>query len=347
MAKLCHFLKSGNKNYYLKAYGGDHINIKINELNDLKLFSHINILSNILLVTLRIDLYKKIGQKKYTITELSNLLNCHTDRLKRILKLLVDIGLINYENEEYSNSKLSYKYLTGLYNNRMEGNLSYFPQEDKIMKFILKCESRPMTQCKESVGKYLERMEFNSRYSAYWLWKKLKPSGKKYFLDVGCGSGIFSFVMCERDKYLCADCIDQYETILILNEKIKQKGLENRIKTRVCNIKNNDFTNGNTYDYILISNILHFLSSEEIDRVLQVSYNSLEKDGKIIISDVFPIDNDIETLCYSFMWMQDIGVLLLEREEIIKRLSINKYKKIEEFRIKNIPSTFLIAQKDL
>lgn len=325
--------------------GGDRINIKINELNDLKLFSHMNILTQILSITLKIDLYKKIGQKKYTITDLAELVNCYPDRLKRILDLLVDVGLIIYENGEYSNSRIAYKYLNGLYNNRLKGNISYFLQEDKIINYISKNEINNSSQDKETVQEYLERMDFNSRYSAYWLWKRLKPSGEKYFLDVGCGSGIFSFIMCEYNEQLHADCIDQNEVIKIVNKKIKQKELEDRISTRVCNIKDEDFTNGHTYDYILMSNILHFLSPDEIDKVLQLSYSALRKDAKLIISDVFPVENDIETLCYSFMWMQDTNVLLIEKDELLKKLSNYKYLKIETFKIENTPSTFLIAQK--
>lgn len=241
-----------------------------------------NILTNILSITLKIDLYKKIGQKKYTIKELSQLVNCYPDRLKRILDLLVDVGLINYENEEYSNSNIAYKYLTGFYNNKLDGNLSYLLQENRILNFILKSEINVPSKCKETVQEYLARMEFNSRYSAHWLWKKLKPSGEKFFLDVGCGSGIYSFVMCEYNECLHADCIDQHEVITIIDEKIKQKGLENRISTRVCNVKTEDFTNGYIYDYILMSNILHFLSPNEIDKALQLSCNALKKDGKLL-----------------------------------------------------------------
>lgn len=325
--------------------GGDCINIKINELSDLKLLSHMNIISKILLITLRINLYKKIGQKKYTIADLAELVNCYPDRLKRILDLLVDIGLIVYENGEYSNSKIAYKYLNGFYNQGLKDNISYFLHEEELLNYISKSQIPNPPHGKETVREYLERMDFNSRYSAYCLWKKLKPSGEKYLLDVGCGSGIFSFIMCQYNKYIHADCIDQNEVITIINEKIKEKELEDRISTRICNIKNEDFTNGNTYDYILMSNILHFLSSNELDKALRLSYTALRKDAKLIISDVFPVKDDIETLCYSFMWMQDTNVLLLEKDVLLNKLSNYNYRKIETFKMENTPSTFIIAQK--
>lgn len=321
--------------------------IKINELNDLKLFSYMSVISKILSITIEMDLYKIIGQKKYTILYLSELVDCHPDRLKHILDLLVYIGLLNYENEQYSNSPIAYQYLCGNYTDGQRCNLwFYYLQEDKIFNYILKNDYSACPQYKEEVNDFLERMDSISRYSAYWLWKKIKPAGTKYLLDVGCGSGIFSFIMCEYNQYLHADCIDvQNDIISFVNKKIQQKGLENRVSAKVCNIKYENFTDGKKYDYILMSNILHYMSIDQIDRTLQIGYDALRNGGMLVIGDVFPIKDDIETLCYSFMWMQYEEIQIPDKDSILNILSNNKYTKVETFKIGSTPSTFIIAEK--
>ncbi len=323
------------------------MNIRINELNDLKLFSYISVISKIISITLKMDLYKIIGQNKYIISELSELLDCHPERLKHILDLLVYIGLLNYEGEQYSNSPIANQYLCSNYTDGQKCNLwFYYLQEDKVFNYILKHEHSLCVQYKEEVNDFLERMDSISKYSAYWLWKKLKSTGTKYFLDVGCGSGVYTFVMCEYNKYLHADCVDvQSDIISFVNEKIKQKGLENRVSAKVCNVKCDDFTDGKKYDYILMSNILHYLPLEQVSKTLQIGYDALNEGGKLIIGDVFPIKDDIETLCYSFMWMQHEEIRLLEKDFVLDILSKNKFTKVEVFKIGRAPSTFIIGEK--
>ena len=321
--------------------------LQIEDLNDLKLFSYMNVISKAISVTLKLDLYRIIDQKKYTVSQLSELVDCHSDRLKHILDMLVYIGLLNHEYEEYFNSPIAYQYFCGSYIDGQKSNLwFYYSQEDKIMNYILKNKYNPSLQPKEVVHEFLERMDSSSRYSAYWLWKKLKPSGTKYLLDVGCGSGVFSFAMCENNEYLHADCVDeQNDVITFVNEIITQKGLGNRVSARRSNVKNDDFTNGNQYDYILLSNILHYMTSPEIDRILQLSYDGLKEGGKLIIGDVFPIKDDIETLCYSFMWMQNEEIQILDNDLILSKLSDHKYIKTDLFKVGSTPSTFIIAEK--
>lgn len=321
------------------------MDLKISKLSDLTILSHMPIITNVLQISFKLDLFKKLGKDECSLEDIAMRVECYPDRLERILDVLVMVSLIKHEKGKYINTDISYKYLTGLYNTKLDRNMENALNDKSILKFISKKEIIDEKEEDENLHSFLETMDFSSKYSAYQLWRELRPQGNKVMLDVGCGSGIFSFIMCKYSKNMRAVCIDNEEVLKILSTKIEGNGLSDRITMQVCDISESDFTNGCRYDYILLSNILHFFSEDGIKRILQLCFSALNKGGKLIINDVFLLKDEDETLLYQLKWMT-MDVLFIDKQRLQDEILKLGFKNIKSFKIQHTPLSFIIAEKN-
>ena len=299
-------------------------------------------------VSLQIDVYEVIGNNNYSIEELADLVNCYPKGLQRILDLLVAINLLKFEDGRYSNTEISLKYLTCLYNSKLNDLFEYSMKSEfnaqSVLNTISSGNNSVDTGKKNELEKYMDAMASGSKYSAYKLARELKTKGNKLLLDVGCGPGIYSITLCKFNNSLKAECVDLAECLSITKKYIEESGLRDRVSTRVCDVSEEDFTDGKFYDYILLSNILHFFDVSDIRKVLNKCYSALNTGGKIIINDIFLQKENIETIFYSLEWLSN-GTIFISMEEMCDCLKEIGYANLRIAKIEKTPSSFIFAER--
>lgn len=300
-------------------------------------------------VSLQIEIYEMLGNGKYSLEELALRVNCYPDELEKILDLLVAVHLLEFKDGIYSNTEISLRYLTGLHNSKLNDLFRYSMKSkfntETVLNIISGRKSPDIVDHEGELESYMEAMDVGSKYAAYRLARELKPEGSKLLLDVGCGSGIYSITMCKFYKNLKAECVDHSETLKIVKRKIEESGLNNRIIARPCDISQKDFTDGRCYDYILLSNVLHFFNLQDICMILNRCFSALNVGGKVIINDIFLQKCDIETIFYSLEWLSN-GVLFIDKQELCEVLLKIGYTNIKVMEIEKTPSSFVFAEKE-
>ncbi|HLA84209.1 MAG TPA: methyltransferase domain-containing protein [Thermoguttaceae bacterium] len=132
--------------------------------------------------------------------------------------------------------------------------------------------------------------EFDSKYAAsesfkerFAIWAKLidkysRSDGSA--LDLGCGSGIFSLYLAERNRSVVA--VDaSAEMLRICEEKQKRSGLNNvAFSNRDINRLEPSWIE--KVDLIICSSVLEYL--DDLDRSLTLLASSLKRDGVLILS---------------------------------------------------------------
>jgi DNA-binding MarR family transcriptional regulator len=111
----------------------------------------------------------------------------------------------------------------------------------------------------------------------------LDLSGRKKLLDLGGGPGTYSIALCERYTDLHATLFDLPETVPIAKEQIERHGLTGRIETRAGDYMADPLGEG--YDLLLVSNIVHSLSFDEIVRLLSRARSAMIPGGLAIVRD--------------------------------------------------------------
>jgi cyclopropane fatty-acyl-phospholipid synthase-like methyltransferase len=102
-------------------------------------------------------------------------------------------------------------------------------------------------------------------------------------LDVGGGSGAYAIAFAQANPQLRAEVFDQPAVLAIAQRHIREAGLEERISTRVGDLRSDEFGGG--YDLVLISAICHMLGVEENRNLLARVSRALVKGGRVAIQD--------------------------------------------------------------
>ena len=108
-------------------------------------------------------------------------------------------------------------------------------------------------------------------------------SGKKQLMDVGCGPSTFAIKFCEKFDGLNAIAMDREQNLKIAKEIVDQYGMQDRVELRPGDYNTDSLGQGN--DAMLLSSMTNQESPENIKKLLQKCYDSMNKDGVIMIQE--------------------------------------------------------------
>jgi ubiquinone/menaquinone biosynthesis C-methylase UbiE len=134
----------------------------------------------------------------------------------------------------------------------------------------------------EGTEAFIAAMHNNARQRAAQLAGAV-AAGASRMLDVGGGSGAYAIAFAQANPQLRAEVFDQPAVLAIAERHIREAGLEDRISTRVGDLRTDEFGGG--YDLVLISAICHMLSEEENRNLLARVYRALAPGGRVAIQD--------------------------------------------------------------
>lgn len=318
------------------------MNLNINSIEELLFVPHLYKVTETLKVALSLNIFEKIGKDSIDLNDLSLRVNCDSNRLEIILDLLINLNIINYDNNKYSNSNLVIKYLTS--KESIGEYLLYISDSDyklnNVMSYLNCNKNCAYIKRKRDNTLYMDAMEQGNKYIAYYLVKKVKLDNHKKFLDLGCGSGIFSSVIQKFYKDLHITCYDKEEILRIKKSNILNSN--SNIKLMAGDfIKDNIIEN---YDYILLSNVLHFYNQEQIKYILKKMYKSLLNKGKLIMVDVFRDRSEIMNTLYTLEWFSNNACFITSKalEELLIECG---YFKIECNKVPNSFYEIITAEK--
>lgn len=122
------------------------------------------------------------------------------------------------------------------------------------------------------------------------LARNMPLSGARLLLDVGGGTGIYSFAYLQSHPQLRAILFDRAEVLKVAAELAAVYGVSDRVEFRAGDMFADQLPEG--CDAILISNILHDWDEPECELLVQRCAAALRADGLLMIHDVF-LDDDL------------------------------------------------------
>jgi predicted O-methyltransferase YrrM len=134
----------------------------------------------------------------------------------------------------------------------------------------------------ESTEAFIAAMHNNARQRAAQLAQAV-AAGASRMLDVGGGSGAYAIAFAQANPQLRAEVFDQPAVLAIAQRHIREAGLEDRISTRVGDLRSGEFGGG--YDLVLVSAICHMLAPDENRDLLARVYRALAQGGCVAIQD--------------------------------------------------------------
>ena len=256
--------------------------------------------SEVLFVGVELNIFTLLETEGMTTAEIAVALDMPPSGLERFLQTIGAMGLVVRGGERYYNTKLASDYL-------VVGKSEY--QGDSILwrkglregwQDLAEClkaggrvnfpvEEEGPEQLAQRIRKYINAMDNVARTKVEQIlpfFEGLELKGE--LLDVGTGSGAIASGFLENFPNLSATLVDIQEVINYTRELMEKKGYEKRVSYIPTNILEPWTVAKGGFDLVILSNIIHAYSEEEIPLILDRAANCLKPGGIIVIHDFFP-----------------------------------------------------------
>lgn len=309
--------------------------------------------SRILLSGFELDIFTNIEESGSTSNNISTSLHLDKHACERLMNSLVSLGFLTKQNHLFFNtpesfaflSKKSEEYLGGLmHSNHLWNTWSNLTQVVKTGKAAHPAEINERGE--NWLYPFINAMHDRGRKMAPLQLANIDLSGIKSILDIGGGSGAYSMTFVSKKPEIEATVFDLPNVVPITKKFIEKEGFLQRIKTYEGDYTIDDLPAG--FDLMFLSAVIHSNSLEINQILINKCYQSLNKNGKIIIQDwIMNNDRTQPTAGAIFAINMLVGTEAgdcFTEQEVTEMLTISGFKNISRVEFETGISQ-MIAQK--
>lgn len=254
--------------------------------------------SRIILTAVELDLFTFIGEESHDSEAIAKALSLNKNATERLLNALVALQLLEKNNEKYSNSQDSLRYLSKhspdymaglMHSNHLWNTWSHLT--DVIKTGEPAQDSAINERGEEWLEAFINAMHDRGKKQAPTQISKIDLKNVASILDVGGGSGCFLMAFLQRKPELKTAIFDLPNVVPIAKKIIKKEGVSDKIKLYEGDYTRDELPQG--FDLAFLSAIIHSNSSETNQKLVKKCYKALNTNGKIVIQDW--IMNDAKT----------------------------------------------------
>ncbi|MGO9613898.1 MAG: DUF2284 domain-containing protein [Dissulfurispiraceae bacterium] len=254
--------------------------------------------SEVLFTSVEMDLFSRLEPDGTTLEDLAILLDVHPRALSRFLHALASVGLITMNNDRYFNATISRDYL-------IPGK-EYYQGKAILWKKYLRTDWKGLIDCLKSGGrinylkqddcvgkserikKYISAMDSIAKTKGQEILRFLDGLPMKgQLLDIGAGSGAIAAAFLKQYPDLSGTLLDLPEILDYTKELMREKGFGSEVHYCVGNILETWPVRMDSFDLVILSNIIHAYSEKELPHIMAMATSALKKEGILLIHDFF------------------------------------------------------------
>jgi ubiquinone/menaquinone biosynthesis C-methylase UbiE len=241
--------------------------------------------SRVILTALELDLFTAIGSGA-TAAQAAATAGTEARATEMLLHALASLDLVRKEGAVFHNAPVAARFLAAgppdSARMAMLHTARLWHRWSGLTECVRTGTAAPEDRGADDTEAFIAAMHNNARQRAVPLAGAV-AAGANRMLDVGGGSGAYAIAFAQANPGLRAEVFDQPAVLAIAERHIREAGLEDRISTRVGDLRTDEFGGG--YDLVLISAICHMLSEEENRNLLARVFRALVKGGRVAIQD--------------------------------------------------------------
>jgi predicted O-methyltransferase YrrM len=246
--------------------------------------------SRILLTSFELRLFTILDHHMMSSADIAEQIKADPRAADRLMNALCGMGLLKKVKGKFYNSDLASKYLVEGKPDFM-GNLYHtnhlWNTWSCLTKSVIKGSAYRGDQNKsektEWVEAFIGAMHHRGVKQGKILAMMINLDGVKKMLDVGGGSAAFSMEIVKSNPAAEAVVFDLPHVVPLTKRYVHEEGLDEKFSFIEGNYLEDSFGSG--YDLILLSAIVHINSYEENKFLIKKCSDTLNKNGRIIISD--------------------------------------------------------------
>jgi SAM-dependent methyltransferase len=298
--------------------------------------------SSILFALLKLRVFELIGDAVKPLGELANELGARPATLARLLNAAVALELLetvhdsSYRLSPASRSAFLVPLANGYLGNWIRSLAFLSVSLQELHERVLQTNSAVehlghIGGDKEETENFIWAMHDYGATRGKELADYLDTTGCKNLLDLGCGSGIYSFILGMKNPRLALHLLDSRDVLQIAKSVQSNYRLVNNVHYHPANILTDEVAG--EFDIVLVSNLLHLLGHAESVVLLKRAYKMVAPGGSLVVQAQFlrddrlggrwPIFLDLVQLCTSReganhsvqetkSWLQQAGFARIE-----------------------------------
>ena len=249
--------------------------------------------SQVLFAAVHLDIFNLLDRGEMDSTALANALQSDRNSVRRLLNVLVDIGLVEYRNNCYRNTPAASRYLvkgkSAYVGNIVQHSSNLWHFWDGLEQQVkIGCAREPEQEDLNAfplrLKEYLAAMHDSAASKSDSIADALSIGDFRNMLDIGCGPGTYAIAFAECNPNLTATLIDLEPNLVYARENSGNSSARERIRTCTCQVLE-DKIPGSGYDLVFISNLIHIYSEEEVRQIFAKAWDVLAPLGVMVVHD--------------------------------------------------------------
>ncbi len=269
-----------------------------------------------------LGIFDALDGQPQTSQKLAQSLACNADGMERLLGALVGLGLLERDEELYTNSAVAQAYLTTSSPRRMTGYLNYsnsvgWPMWGKLEDAVREGTSR-WKQCygwdepifssffksEESANEFLMGMHGFGVMSSPALVNAIDLGRFQHLVDLGGATGHLAIAACVRYPHLRATVFDLPQAVPLAKKITGVSSVANRLDVVAGDFFKDPLPEADLYS---LGRILHDWSLDKIQLLLAKVFQSLPTGGGLLIAEKML---NADKSGPSWAQMQDLNMLV-------------------------------------
>lgn len=249
--------------------------------------------TKILLTAVKLDVFSALDGARHTARDLARRIGADESTLPLLMNALVALRLLNKEGERYANSSASATHLVR-HSPQYIGHLlllhdaewENWGKLEQTIRTGRRSVDRHVFETDPELGSnVLAVLHRIGQQSGPEFARRLQLRGPLRMLDLGGGAGTNAIAFCQVYPEVAATVFDLPATLKLTEKTVRQAGLESRISLIPGDFNTDQL--GGPYDLVLMSDILHYQTSETNAALVQKVFTHLVPGGRLIIKDRF------------------------------------------------------------
>lgn len=253
-------------------------------------------LPRVLLAGLELDLFTVIGDRSWTIADLSQTLNVSERGLSILCRNLAAVGVLQKKGPLFKNSRLSVTALNRNHRAYRGGYLSlmqtHWQEWGRLLESVR--SGLPIDHNIPDPPNYRRQftwaMQHRTLEIAPVIAAQIRLGRARTLLDLGGGPGTYAMAFLDRNPKLSATVCDREEALAVAKEIASTHGAGRRLSYLPLDFSKEPISG--TYDVIWYSNVLHIYSPEDNQAIFRRAFAALASGGRFIIQDAFLHDRE-------------------------------------------------------
>lgn len=284
---------------------------------------------------------KLLREEKFKAENIAEKLKIHPLAMERFLNACVAAGLLEKENEFYSNTEFAKKFLIEENEFYLGGQMRRYrersyPRWENLTEHLQNWDygetAKENPEAEDQGADAMAEQHDLALLHGRKLAETFDFSNYKNLLDIGGGTGAMSIALCEKFLNLKATVFDLPENIEKAKEFVSDSDLSERIKCVSGDLTKDELPDG--FDVALLANLLAAFDAETNKKLFKRIYDKLPDEGACLVSGWILDENKLTPEISVLFCLEDIcwNAPDVERNFAVYKNWLEKagFKKIEE-----------------